>query len=130
MGERDIIMSEEKGDTPPSYGESKAQEAAMEPVLEPQQPVQAQAEPSAVTVVTQQPQMMIQQPMMMQQVQLRPWSRSICQCDCGTCCKATFCHCCVGQDIAIALNEDGCMWCCLYYFFCCWTPCFVCSQRS
>merc|ERR1711935_1059098 len=125
------MQDKEQEDSPPSYGDSKAKEAARVEA-EPTAPLpygnveaQPQPQPQPQVVVTQQP--MTQ---MMLTVEKRPWTRTICQCDCGTCIQAFFCHCCIGKDVAVALGDDGCMWCCLYCCFACWTPCFICSQRS
>merc|ERR1712106_16555 len=133
MGRKLMLNAEtmsENTETPPAYEDAKAAEAAKS-----EQGAGDQKAPGTMTaakativtqpVVTQQPQMV-----MMQTVQLRPWSKSICQCDCANCCYATWCSCMVGKNVAELIGDDGTMWCCLYACCCCWTPFFICSQRS
>ena len=70
-------------------------------------------------VITQQPQMMVQT------IPLRTWSRPLCGCSCGDCCYSCWCSCLVGKEIAEALGDDGTMWCCLYFWCCCWVMGFI-----
>merc|ERR1711892_732059 len=105
MGTLTAETMSEKEATPPAYENAKAAEAAG---------TVTSANTTIVTqpVVTQQPQIV------MQTVQLRPWSKSICQYDCGDCCYAMWCGCFVGKNVAELLGDDGLMWCCLYAWCC------------
>merc|ERR1711892_398048 len=116
MGTLTAETMSEKEATPPAYENAKAAEAAGTVT-------------SANTTIVTQPVVTQQPHIVMQTVQLRPWSKSICQYDCGDCCYAMWCGCFVGKNVAELLGDDGLMGCCLYAW-CCFTPFFICSQRS